>query len=164
MSTNTPRPGDETLPPDDAPAAAPVSFELEEELGRGGMGVVYRARDTKLRRDLAVKVLKADSPPLRRRFHEEVQIAGQLQHPGVAPIHDVGRLPDGRPYFTMKLVRGRTLADLLRERCDPAHDLPRFLGIYEQVCQTVAYAHSKGVIHRDLKPGNVMVGAFGEVQ
>ena len=71
---------------------------------------------------------------------------------------------DGRPYFTMKLVKGRTLAALLKERTDPAHDLPRFLAIFEQVCQTMAYAHARGVIHRDLKPLNIMVGAFGEVQ
>src|SRR5262249_30610123 len=69
-----------------------------------------------------------------------------------------------QPYFTMKLVEGRTLADLLRERTSPAEGLPRFLTVFEQVCQTVAYAHSRGVIHRDLKPANVMVGAFGEVQ
>src|SRR5204862_5099778 len=75
-----------------------------------------------------------------------------------------GTLPDGRPFFAMKLIRGRTLAELLKERPSPAHDLPRFLHVFEQVCQTVAYAHSQGVIHRDLKPGNVMVGAFGEVQ
>src|SRR5438270_925523 len=80
--------------------AAPEGFVLEEEIGRGGMGVVYRARDAKLPRDLAVKVLLSDSPRLRRRFFEEVKIAGQLAHPGVAPVHDVGTLADGRPYFT----------------------------------------------------------------
>src|SRR5262249_2631985 len=85
-------------------------------------------------------------------------------HPGVVPVHELGRSADGRPYFTMKLVKGRTLADLLKERTSPAQDLPRFLGIFQQVCQTLAYAHSKRVIHRDLNPQNVMVGAFGEVQ
>src|SRR5262249_34124465 len=73
-------------------------------------------------------------------------------------------LADGRPFFAMKLVKGRTLAELLEARRDPADDLPRFLDVFEQVCRTVAYAHSRGVIHRDLKPSNVMVGAFGEVQ
>jgi serine/threonine-protein kinase len=87
-----------------------------------------------------------------------------LQHPGIAPIHRLGWLPDGRPYFSMKLIQGRTLADLLRERADAADDLPRFLGLFAQVCQTVVYAHSRGILHRDLKPPNVMVGAFGEVQ
>jgi serine/threonine protein kinase len=99
-----------------------------------------------------------------RRFVEEAQVCGQLQHPGIVPVHDLGRLEDGRPFFAMKLVKGRTLAELLRERAGPDDDLPRLLGIFEQVCQAVAYAHSKGVIHRDLKSANVMVGAFGEVQ
>jgi serine/threonine-protein kinase len=97
------------------------------------------------------------------------RIAGQLQHPGVVPIYGLGELPDGRPYFQMKLVKGRTLAELLAARpVSPAAsapgDRPRFLKVFEQVCQAVAYGHSKGVIHRDLKPANVMVGAFGEVQ
>jgi serine/threonine-protein kinase len=131
------------------------------------MGVVYLARDPDLNRPVAVKVLlrpHEDNPDLMRRFLEEAQVGSQLQHPGVAPVHEAGRLEDGRPYFAMKLVQGRTLAELLRERPHPAHDRPRFLQIFEQVCQTLGYAHSRGVIHRDLKPANVMVGAFGEVQ
>src|SRR5262249_23061914 len=103
-------------------------------------------------------------PEMERRFREEAQITGQLQHPGIPPVHEVGTLPDGRPFLAMKLIKGRTLAQLLHERPSPTADLPRFLGIFEQVCQTLAYAHSKGVIHRDLKPSNIMVGAFGEVQ
>src|SRR5262249_36499046 len=91
-------------------------------------------------------------------------IAGQLQHPGVAPVYELGQFADNRPYFTMKLIKGHTLAELLRRRAEPREDLGRFLGIYVQVCQTVAYAHSQGVIHRDLKPTNGMVGGFGEVQ
>src|SRR5262249_14748500 len=98
------------------------------------------------------------------RFVEEARIAGRLQHPGVVPVYALGEAGPGRPYFTMKLVQGQTLADLLRERAGPAQELPRFLKIFEQVCQTLAYAHAQGVIHRDLKPANVMVGAFGEVQ
>jgi serine/threonine-protein kinase len=98
------------------------------------------------------------------RFLEEAQITGQLQHPGVPPVHEIGRLADGRPFLAMKLIEGRTLKDLLAERSDPSHDLPRFLTIFEQVCQTLAYAHARHVIHRDLKPNNIMVGAFGEVQ
>jgi tetratricopeptide (TPR) repeat protein len=103
-------------------------------------------------------------PELKRRFLDEAQILGQLQHPGIPPVHDLGELPDGRPFFAMKLIQGRTLAELLRERLSPSHDLPRFLGIFGQLCQTVAYAHSRGILHRDLKPSNIMVGAFGEVQ
>jgi serine/threonine-protein kinase len=140
---------------------------LYEEIGGGGMGRVLRGHDPLLRRELAVKVLREEyrgNGEVERRFVEEAQIGGQLQHPGVVPVYELGCFADRRPFFTMKLIKGRTLAELLKERLNLAHDLPRFLAIFEQVCQTVAYAHSKGVIHRDLKPQNVMVGAFGEVQ
>jgi len=142
-------------------------YQLLGEIARGGMGAVLKGRDPELNRDLALKVLleqhrgRAD---LVDRFVEEAQICGQLQHPGVVPIYELGRLPDRRPFFAMKLVKGQTLAMLLSRRSSPADDLPRFLSIFEAVCQTVAYAHARGVIHRDLKPSNVMVGSFGEVQ
>jgi serine/threonine-protein kinase len=154
----------------EAAAAFPARlgrYDLLEEIGRGGMGAVLRGHDPDLGRDLAVKVLlpgRQHDPAVVRRFAEEAQIGGQLQHPGIVPVYEVGRSADQRPYFTMKLVRGRTLAALLRERAHPGQDLPRFLQVFEQACQTMAYAHSRGVIHRDLKPSNVMVGAFGEVQ
>jgi serine/threonine-protein kinase len=142
-------------------------YQLSGEITRGGMGAILQGRDLLLGRELAVKVLldahRCD-PSLVRRFHEEAQIGGQLQHPGIVPVYDLAQFADGRPFFTMKLVKGRTLAALLADRAHPGQDLPRLLGIFAQVCQTVAYAHSKGVIHRDLKPANVMVGAFGEVQ
>jgi serine/threonine-protein kinase len=140
---------------------------LGAEIGRGGMGAVLAGRDPALDRPLAVKVLlpgRAGDADLERRFLAEAQICGRLQHPGVVPVYDVGCLADGRPFFTMKLVKGRTLADLLAERKSPDDDLPRLAAVFEQVCQAVAYAHSRGVIHRDLKPANVMVGEFGEVQ
>jgi serine/threonine protein kinase len=86
---------------------------------------------------------------------------GHVKLDATSVQHELGQFPDGRPYFTMKAVEGRTLADLRKERVDPAQDLPRFLKVFEQVCQTMAYAHSRGVIHRDLKPSNIMVGAFG---
>ena len=104
-----------------------------------------------------------DRPDLVGRFVEEAQICGQLQHPGVVPVYELGTLADRRPFFAMKLVKGRTLADLLAERGSES-ELPRFLSIFESICQTMAYAHARDVIHRDLKPANVMVGAFGEVQ
>src|SRR5207253_10484558 len=100
-------------------------------------------------------------------FIAEARVGSQLQHPAIVPVYELGRSADGRPFFTMKLVEGHTLAELLRDRskdATPLSDLPRLLGIFEQVCQAVAYAHSKGIGHRDLKPANVMVGAFGEVQ
>ena len=99
-----------------------------------------------------------------RRFVDEARITGQLQHPGIPPVHDLGTLPDGRPFLAMKLIKGRTLDALLRDRPDPAADRGRFVAAFEQVCQAVGYAHAHRVIHRDLKPANVMVGAFGEVQ
>jgi serine/threonine-protein kinase len=142
-------------------------FRLLEEIARGGMGAVLRAHDPEMDRAVAVKIALPEyrnDPSLTHRFFAEARLAGQLQHPGVVPIYDFGRLADGRPFFAMKLIEGRTLARLLRERPDPGHDLPRFLRYFEAVCQAVGYAHSRGVIHRDLKPANVMVGAFGEVQ
>jgi serine/threonine-protein kinase len=141
-------------------------YQLSGEIARGGMGAVLRGRDVDLGRDLAVKVLlekHAHRPEVARRFIEEAQIGGQLQHPGVVPVYDIGRFGN-RPFFTMKLVKGQTLAHLLAERADYTQDRPRYLAIALHVAQTLAYAHAKGVIHRDLKPANVMVGAFGEVQ
>ncbi len=154
-------------PPEEELPAQVGPYQVQEQVGKGGMGVVYRARDQLFRRSLAVKVLAAqhaDNADLRRRFLEEAQLMGQLQHPGIPPVHDLGELPDGRPYFAMKLIKGQTLAARLRERASPEQDLPHLLGIFEQVCRTLAYAHAQRIIHRDLKPANVMVGAFGEVQ
>jgi serine/threonine-protein kinase len=155
------------LPADPRAGGAGSRLQLLGEIARGGMGAVLRGRDVNLGRDLAVKVLleaHQDKPDLARRFVEEAQITGQLQHPGIAPVHELGVLPDRRPYFTMKLVQGKTLAALLHERKDLTQNRPHFLTIFGKVCQTLAYAHARGVIHRDLKPSNVMVGAFGEVQ
>jgi tetratricopeptide (TPR) repeat protein len=149
----------------ETPLARVGRYEIEGEIARGGMGLVLRARDPDLKRILAVKVLletHCGNEDLERRFREEAQLTGQLQHPGIPPVHEVGTLDDGRPFFTMKLIKGRTLAEVLEGR--GTADLPLLLGIFKQVCQTLAYAHSKGVIHRDLKPSNVMVGAFDEVQ
>ncbi len=141
-------------------------YRFDGEIARGGMGAVLRGRDVDLGRALAVKVLLekyANRPDVARRFIEEAQIGGQLQHPGVVPIYDIGRFGD-RPFFTMKLVKGQTLTAILGERTDPSADRPRLLGIALHVSQAMAYVHAKGVIHRDLKPANIMVGAFGEVQ
>jgi eukaryotic-like serine/threonine-protein kinase len=145
----------------------PVRYHLLGEIARGGMGAILKGRDTDLGRDLAVKVLlekHRDRPEMVRRFVEEAQIGGQLQHPGIVPVYEIGQFTDGRLYIAMKLVKGRNLAALLEARRDPEENRPRFLSIFEQVCQTMAYAHVRGVVHRDLKPSNVMVGDFGEVQ
>jgi len=142
-------------------------YEVVREIARGGVGVVLEAHDEDLGRSIALKVLlhcHKDDPRMRERLVDEAQISGQLEHPGVVPVHEIGLLGGDRPFLTMKLVRGRTLADLLDERESPSHDRQRFLDVFAKVCQAVAYAHSRGVVHRDLKPLNLMVGAFGEVQ
>jgi Tfp pilus assembly protein PilF len=165
------RTADGAPPADGLPTAAMTPDAahpaLLECLGVGGMGEVYRVGDSALERDLAIKVLKAElagDADAERRFLREARVTGSLQHPGVVPVHGLGRLADGRPCYTMKLVRGRTLADLLRDGPNTPERLAGLLVVFEKVCQAVAYAHSKGVIHRDLKPSNVMVGEFGEVQ
>ncbi len=170
---------------------APAGYELHEELGRGGMGVVFRARDLDLAREVAVKILLPHYSPdsaTARRFVDEARITGRLQHPGIPAIYRVGTLADGRPFLAMKLIDGHTLDEKLKEQTgtvaenghfltpfeQAAHGMldrldailrrGRFLAVFEQVAQAVGYAHKEGVIHRDLKPSNVMVGAFGEVQ
>jgi hypothetical protein len=146
---------------------SPPGYELLDEIGHGGMGVVYRARDVALDRDVAVKLLSERFPadsPAAQRFLSEACITGQLQHPGIPAVHQVGTLTDGRPFLAMKLIKGTTLEAILKQRTDPSADRGRLLAIFEAVCQAVGYAHAHRVIHRDLKPANVMVGAFGEVQ
>src|SRR5215471_8856530 len=153
--------------PSPLPPLAADRYTLGGEIAHGGMGVVYRATDTVFGREVAVKVLADRYDPTSgtaRRFRDEARITGQLQHPGIPPAHDLGALPDGRPFLAMKLIKGQTLDALLATRPGPAHDRGRFVAAFEQVCQAVAYAHAHRVIHRDLKPANVMVGSFGEVQ
>lgn len=164
---------EERNPPEETIVEAPIPktignrYQLQGEIARGGMGSVLKGRDVDLGRNLAVKVLlesHRDSPEVVSRFVEEAQIGGQLQHPGIAPVYELGQFPDKRPFFSMKLVKGETLAARLANRKDAQQDRGKLLGIFEQVCLTMAYAHSRRVIHRDLKPANIMVGAFGEVQ
>ncbi len=162
-SAHVVKPKSDAMP---APEQTGSRYQLQGEIARGGMGAVLRGRDTDLGRDLAVKVLlekHADRPEVVRRFIEEAQIGGQLQHPGVVPVYDIGHFGN-RPFFTMKLVKGQTLSALLAGRQQPSEDRPHLLTIALKVAQALAYAHAKGVIHRDLKPANIMVGAFGEVQ
>ncbi|MFO0843789.1 MAG: serine/threonine-protein kinase [Gemmataceae bacterium] len=149
------------------PAASIVRYVLGEEVARGGMGVVYRATDTTLGREVAVKVLQerfGPGSPAARRFDDEARITAQLQHPNIPAVHDLGVLPDGRPFLAMRLIKGDTLEAMLAARPAPSADRGRFVAAFEQVCQAVAYAHAHGVIHRDLKPANVMVGSFAQVQ
>lgn len=147
----------------------PGRYELDEELGRGGMGRVVLARDRHLGRDVAMKELlvqalqpdAAMSVGAVTRFLREARITGQLEHPSIVPVHELGQREDGTIYYTMQRIRGRSLARALREAATLAERL-KLLGHFRDVCEAVAYAHSRGVVHRDLKPENVMVGEFGE--
>ena len=146
-------------------------YTIGEEIGRGGLGAVREAEDLLLRRELAIKTLLRPDASAMSSFVEEAQITGQLEHPNIVPVHELGFDPDGRPYLAMKRVRGTTLreeiaASFERKQATEAEqqaDLRRLLEILVKVCDGVGYAHSRGVIHRDLKPDNVMVGEFGEV-
>jgi len=157
----------------------------DELIGEGGMGAIYRVRDEALRRELAMKVIRrrpgapcspwapdgakdetvTDVEPAVRRFVDEAQITSQLDHPGVVPVHELGLDAEGNIFFTMKLVKGRELGEifaLARERAE-GWTRTKVLQLLIRICETLAFAHSKGVIHRDLKPANIMVGSFGEV-
>ncbi|MCA8934958.1 MAG: serine/threonine protein kinase [Planctomycetes bacterium] len=154
-----------------SPAMGGRRYELRGEIGRGGMGVVIRAFDRDLKRDVALKVTRADrSGSLSiARFVEEAQVTGQLSHPNIVPVHELAHEPGGRTFFTMKLVEGNSLARILRRLRAGDKDAPgeypltRRLYIFGQLLNCMAYAHDRGVIHRDLKPDNVMIGDYGEV-
>lgn len=145
----------------EVPDLSHTKYEVLELLGRGGMGSVYLARDRQLDRLVALKVVGTPLAPagMAERLVREAKILAQLEHPGIVPVHDVGRVPDGRTFYTMKLVRGRRLDAVLSE----SPTLAELLQIFERICDAVEFAHAHGVIHRDLKPENVMVGSFGEV-
>jgi serine/threonine protein kinase len=136
-------------------------YELRELIARGGMGVVYSAEDEKLHRRVALKVLDSSSaaPELAQRLIREARILAQLEHPGIVPVHDVGTLPDGRVFYTMKFVEGLRLDQYVKQ----LDSLPQRLRLFLRICDAVAFAHARGVLHRDLKPANIMVGSFGEV-
>jgi eukaryotic-like serine/threonine-protein kinase len=140
-------------------------YRIGRELGRGGMGIVFEAWDTQLERPVAIKLLAAaaDHHGRIQRFLREARIASRLGHRGVMAIHEFGLEGDGQAYIVMSLLRGCTLKDLLAARGDLLAEMPHFLAVFLQVCQAIACGHEEGVIHRDLKPGNVMVGDYGMV-
>jgi formylglycine-generating enzyme required for sulfatase activity len=148
--------------PDESPSVD--GYELGREIARGGMGVVYAARDLSLDREVAVKVMLPRMSAAE--FERESKVTARLPHPGVPPVYALGTLPapDGRPFLAMKLIKGETLTKILADRPDPSADRGKLVVAFEQMCQAVGYAHAQGIVHRDLKPDNVMVGAFGEVQ
>jgi serine/threonine protein kinase len=132
------------------PDLSATRYRLIEEIGRGGMGVVYLAEDAELARRVAIKVLDDG---------DEALVLASLEHPGIVPVHEAGLLPDGRSWYAMKLVRGTRLDEF----CTRTTHLPDRLRVFQRICEPVAFAHARGVIHRDLKPANIMVGEFGEV-
>ncbi|MBD3320225.1 MAG: protein kinase, partial [Chitinivibrionales bacterium] len=146
-------------------------YTLHEEIGSGGMGTVSLAVDNEIHREVAIKLMSgAEESGRRVRFIEEAQITGQLEHPNIVPIHELGLDKQGRIFFSMKLVKGKSLREFLDEfRKGPPppfsrYPLQKLLTIFVNICNAVSFAHSRGVIHRDLKPGNVMIGDFGEVR
>ncbi len=158
---------------------APVRQQLEgarykvlTTLARGGMGVVLQARDLRVRRTVAMKVMKAGAQFSKEnvlRFIDEAQLTGQLDHPNIVPVYELGIDDRGEAFYTMKYVKGTTLDEVLRGlrsgRKDLAEKYPLavLLTVFQKICDAVAFAHAKSVIHRDLKPENVMIGAYGEV-
>jgi len=127
-------------------------YRVERVIGRGGMGIVYEAWDATLERSVALKVMEAES-------WGEAKILAHLEHPGLVPVYDAGALPDGRSYYAMRLVRGSRFDEFLLQ--EPS--LAARLRMFQRVCEAVAFAHARGVIHCDLKPQNLMTGSFGEV-
>ena len=131
-------------------------------IGRGGVGEVVAAHDLRIGRDVAIKRLRSATPPPDdvARFTREARIQARLDHPAIPPVHELGTLPDGRPYFAMKRLAGVTLRELL---ADPKPDRARLLRAFAEVCHAIEFAHSRGVVHRDLKPSNIMLGDYGDI-
>ena len=143
---------------EDRPDFTGSRYELHEEIGRGGMGLVFRGRDRELDRDVAIKVTAWSTAADAERLRAEAQTLARLEHPGIVPVHDVGRLADGRVFTVMMLVRGERLD--ARAAALPLADRLR---LFDRICDTVAFAHARGLLHRDLKPANIMIGEHGQV-
>ncbi|MBY0528169.1 MAG: protein kinase [Gemmataceae bacterium] len=145
-------------------------YVVQGEIARGGMGAVLRAVDRDIRREVALKYLLDQTDPAKKaRFVEEAQVTGQLEHPNIVPIHELGMDARQRLFFSMKMVKGRSLAEVLElwrkepGKAETEYPLGRLLTAFVNVCHALAYAHAQGVVHRDLKPANIMLGDFGEV-
>ena len=167
-------PMDGTPAPAGQPERTGMRFSVLRPHAEGGLGQVSIALDRELKREVALKEIKdrfADDPDSRARFLLEAEITGGLEHPGVVPVYGLGRYPDGRPYYAMRFVKGESLKDAIARfhqthaAADPGArslELRRLLGRFVDVCQTIAYAHSRGVLHRDIKPANILLGPYGE--
>ena len=163
---------------DSLEAGGEQKYHVGERIAAGGMGAILDARDLNLKRRIAMKVMHHPdrvSESQLARFIEEAQVTGQLEHPSIVPVHELGIDAHGRPFYTMKLLKGRTLQAILEdlkeggageaaEKTFEDWPLGKLLNAFARICEAMRYAHSKGVIHRDLKPENIMVGEFGEVQ
>ncbi|MFL5309622.1 MAG: serine/threonine-protein kinase [Myxococcales bacterium] len=141
------------------PDLSGTRYRLDGVAGAGGMGTVYAVLDTELGRRVALKVLDVQDPEVEARLRREAEVLARLEHPGIVPVHDVGRLGDGRAFYTMKLVQGVRLD----RYAAGGPSLPSLLRVFLRIAEAVAFAHARGVLHRDLKPQNVMIGPFGEV-
>ncbi|CAN5502817.1 hypothetical protein BH23VER1_BH23VER1_34890 [soil metagenome] len=155
-------------PPDDQPDVR--DYVRGDLVARGGMGAIHEARQCLMGRDVAMKVMLRDGDDWdTHRFIREARITGRLEHPNIVPVHEVGTDEEGRAFYTMKFVRGTTLTEVLAATRGPGGpaapplSLASLLTIFQKVCDAIAFAHSRGVIHRDLKPDNIMLGDFGEV-
>ena len=158
------------LPP--PPTEESWRYGNAREINRGGMGFIYRVRDRSLERDLAMKVARghcANDPVGITNFIREARITAQLEHPNIVPVHDFGQTPASAAFYTMKLVKGDPMTEILKRLRNgdagtrQQFDVYQRLLIFHKVCNAVAFAHAHGIMHRDIKPENVMVGTFGEV-
>jgi serine/threonine-protein kinase len=157
---------------------ADLRYRILRPHARGGLGEVYVAQDRELNREVALKEIRLDSahqPDSRARFLREAEITGRLEHPGVVPVYGLGHYPDGRPFYAMRFIKGDSLKDAIerfhadgagststRSSADRNLEMRQLLGRFIDLCNAIAYAHSRGVLHRDIKPGNVMLGKYGE--
>ena len=169
-------PDQTAIPSVGEPSLAGQRFRILRPHASGGLGEVFVARDEELHREVALKQIQdryADHPESRSRFLLEAEITGGLEHPGIVPVYGLGHYPDGRPFYAMRFIRGDSLKEAIEQfhRADgqPGRDpgeralaLRQLLRRFVDVCNAIAYAHSRGVLHRDLKPGNVMLGPYGE--
>ena len=154
-----------SLPPS-AMGLVPIAqrYRLGAQLGKGGMGEVLDAHDDQIGRDVAIKRMRADAPSEKQiaRFMREARIQGRLEHPAIVPVHELGQDANGKPYFAMKKLKGITLAEIFKAEDASKYPLQRQLRALADVCLAVELAHTRGFVHRDLKPDNVMLGDFGE--
>jgi tetratricopeptide (TPR) repeat protein len=165
-----------TRPPSvGTPTSSGLRFRILRPHARGGLGEVFVARDEELHREVALKEIQgrhADHPDSRTRFVLEAEITGGLEHPGIVPVYGLGHYADGRPFYAMRFIRGDSLQQAIeafhkadvpgRDAGERTLSLRQLLGRFVDVCNAIAYAHSRGVLHRDLKPGNIMLGQYGE--